>query len=89
MITLENWRYLVQFGCIKDCWRLNGNVYGHPNHDEGASIFPSTPKSLDRETRILTTVSGTQYYLGNAEGDENEWFAQLEKDIERGGFEYI
>ena len=86
-ILLENWRYLVEMGCGVDTWRLYGEVYGHPRFREGRSVFVSTPKSLDKEKRLITTASGKVYQLGNCAANEDEQFQYIEADISNGGTE--
>ena len=70
---------------------LTGRVYGHPSERfrDGDSITPSVPTYLDREKRILRTKSGGMYELGVCSGNEKEVFDQIEKDIQRGGYETL
>jgi hypothetical protein len=84
MIILENWRYLVEFGCLKDTWRLSGNAFGHPNFGEGHQVYTSTPRKFDREKMIVETASGNVYQLLNCAGNEEEEIKYIKEDIDRG-----
>lgn len=81
MIRLENWS--VCFGSA-DPWRppegcastLQGNVYGHPLHDDGKFVVTSVPVTIDKEKRQIKTYSGSVYVLGEP---DKEWIAWLEE----------
>ena len=64
MIELNSWKIIVNMSAGGDYLSVSGRVFGHPNFPHGHHICPSTFKSIDRKTRIATTVSGKQYHLG-------------------------
>lgn len=73
-------RYTMQLGCGSDVWRFQGTV-------DGETRWTSAPVHYDRENRILTTRSGSKYQLVNFDGNEDQIVEQIEKDINKGGFE--
>lgn len=85
LVQLENWHYQVELGGGYDSWRLNGEVYGHPNYSPGASVHVSTPKAFDESKMIITTASGRKYRLGNCDGNLDEQMGHIRDDITRGG----
>lgn len=82
MITIENFRYLIDMSCAGDSWRACGNVYDHPDRKNGEFIFISTPKSFDENSRVITTFSGKQYKINSfAECDSEKWVNEIKKQI--------
>ncbi|MCK9458527.1 MAG: hypothetical protein M0R80_02660 [Proteobacteria bacterium] len=86
MVILENAKYEMELGCGMDVWRLSGQVYGHPNFEDGKSVFVSTPKVFDEETNELTTSSGRQYVI-QSYVNRTKVIEQIKQDIEKKGFE--
>lgn len=84
-VRIENWRYIMDMGCMLDIWRLYGQVYGHPGYRDGSFICPSTPVHLDEERMLITTASGRVYELGNCNGDVNEHLQYIRDDIANRG----
>lgn len=60
MIKLENWHY--RFNGFY--FRLYGEVYGHPNHDDGTAVYISTPEFFNETKMIVIGISGKEYQLG-------------------------
>jgi hypothetical protein len=54
---------------------LQGNIYGHPDHDDGNCVTTNYIISVDE--RIVTTASGTKYLLGE---EDPIWLEWLEKN---------
>lgn len=75
-ISIHNWRYVVEFGCGTDSWRLGGEVFGHPNYSGGSHVLTLMQ---------VTTASGRVYQLGNCAGIIEEQLAYIREDIARGG----
>jgi hypothetical protein len=44
-------------------FKFAGNVYGHPNFDDGHNIITSTPIDFDPDEMTFVTKSGTHYTL--------------------------
>lgn len=85
IVRLENWRYLVNFGCGKDEWRLSGNVFNHPTIDDGNQAFVSTPVYFDKSKMITITASGRVYSLGICAGNLEEQMGYILDDIKNKG----
>lgn len=75
---LENWCYIVEFGCGYDKWRLHGDR-------NGRAIFTSTPVEFDEVNGIVTTASGSKYRLGNCAGNEEKQKQYIRDDVNNGG----
>lgn len=86
MINLENWAYrtLMGGGYKRDSWRLYGEVYGHPEREDGAGVYVSRPIDFDAEARTIKGLSGRLYKLGECAGNEEEQIQFILNDIERG-----
>jgi len=72
-VRLENWSLLQGLYVANN--RLRGNVYGHPDKEDGKQIDTSTIRSV--RGRAVTTASETVYIL---EEPDIEWVAWLEKN---------
>lgn len=90
-VQLENWHYIIDLcgGKCNDTWRLNGQVFNHPNFKNGDKVFVSTPKVLDEENMTLTTKSGRVYKIGRCSGNLEEQLNCIKEDIARGGTLHI
>ena len=65
LVKLNNWfiGYLMVPG--GDIQGLKGEVYNHPNFEDGKIIMPGTPIEYDAKKRIVTSYSGRKYVLGS------------------------
>ena len=73
-------RYSMMLCGGGDIWRFQGII-------DGETRWTSCPVHYDRESRILTTRSGSRYQLVNFDGNEQQIIEQIETDIKHGGFE--
>lgn len=78
MITIENWSVVSSPSntpytapeCRKSC--LHGNVYNHPKFEDGFEVTTSDIKKVSG--RVVSTRSGSLYYLGNVSEDYEKRF---------------
>ena len=54
--------------------RLMGEVYGHPNFDNGERITTSPIEKINGW--VITTLSGSVYELGGVSREYEEWYTQ-------------
>ena len=76
---LENWSWQYSRGGY---YTIKGNVYNHPNYENGTFISISTPISFNETEMILRTSSGSIYLLGEC-STEKERQVQYIKDYLR------
>lgn len=85
MVKLENWSII----CINDNgytppeakrFALRGNVFGHPNHNDGKCVVTSNIKSIDSKNSIAITNS-REYTLGEMEKEYKEFLISQGKSI--------
>jgi len=83
-IILQDPRFSMNMhgGFKNDIWALRGFVYDHPTVGNG-TVFVSTPKSYDQETKILVTYSGRRYLLIDPSAETED---EIFKVIERGAY---
>ena len=91
MIVLENWRFRMEMnpGSKADCWRIEGEAWGHPEFPNGHTIMPSAPVNM-KETEQGVEVegfSGRQYLLStiHPEANREQMIAELRAVVQRGG----
>lgn len=73
-------RYLMDICGGGDVWRIHGKY-------NGKYICPSFPVMFDEENDYFQTVSGSIYKIMSYNGDKRNFVHQIEKDMEKGGFE--
>lgn len=79
MKEIFNVEYAVDMGSgTSDQWRIVGCV-------NGRNIFTGTPKSCDPDNDTFTTKSGSVYKVMSYKMSKEAFFAEVKKDIERGG----
>jgi hypothetical protein len=86
MILLDNFSLRKTH---KPGFKLTGYTYGHKTFTDGSWVIISNPAKFNRNTRIVTTRSGSEYRLGKIsqnyatayEGAENRLFSALEKKL--------
>ena len=61
---LENWSATT----VHDYESLQGNVYGHPEFEDGTFIVACVISSVS-EDGIVTTINGAEYILGEVDPD--------------------
>lgn len=83
---LYNVKFMVEFGCGSDTWRIVGNCPEHPQANSLDQIMPSTPKSYDPETNIMKTISGSIYEIVSY-GNKEKFIEEINKCLEKGRFE--
>lgn len=84
-VKLFDAQFRMQFGpgSKGDTWMLYGQVWGHPRFPDGDSVHISTPVSYDKETKLLSTVSGRTYRLIEPSAKVEQEIVEV---IERGGY---
>lgn len=79
MATLKNWaitRYPNRYRAPEACsYCFSGNVYDHPDFEDGHFVHTSKPTSLDMDGRKFRTYSGTEYELSGLPAAE--WVSYL------------
>jgi hypothetical protein len=96
-VTLDDWRYrhldradsrLAHVGRPlyrdqDDNLRLYGKTIGHPTNRDGKYIYASAVVEYNPATRIVKTISGSEYRLGTCAADEAEHMKHLQRDVMR------
>lgn len=77
MLRLENWSVVAG---AEQCKCFIGNVYGHPNFEDGASGHTSVIEKINSENETVETYSGSVYTLGEV---DPEYEAQFPNARER------
>ena len=67
---LWNARFRVILSGLGDIWAVHG-------YCDGKDIVTSRPVKFDPDTRIMTTHSGSQYYIASTEEGDEKFFEQL------------
>lgn len=86
MIELTNARYQMEFCGGGDSWRIMGDAINHPVFGD-SEVQPSTPISCDKENKTFTTASGKVYHVTSFSMKEEDFWKQVEQDIDKGGYE--
>lgn len=76
---LSNVRYAMALGCGLDSWRIHGICDGKP-------ICPGFPVEVDTDNHTIET-SRSIYIISDYDCNEIEFWNQVHKDMENGGFE--
>jgi len=88
MIEIENWS-IVESATTADnaylaperrLYCLNGNVYGHPNFEDGESINTSSLEVLEVNNKYAKTRSGNEYQLGEPHPDYVAYCKEMGSD---------
>lgn len=87
IIRIHDVRYQMEMRGGGDIWRIYGAAENHPAVPSMKEVMPTNPVVYDKEKRQFRTRSGRVYEIVSIRGDEEKFIAQLEKDIECGGFE--
>jgi hypothetical protein len=74
MLTLENWFLVIDNPYSPpeiSIPSLKGDVYGHESFEDGSHI--QTSRVVDIKKRMVTTISGSEYTLGEPDEDYVKW----------------
>lgn len=83
MIRLENWAItpMDNYSPPEAGMRLQGNVYGSPNFNDGDKIATSRVVAINKEERSMTTVHDSIYYLGKMDPEYLNMYPNAEEII--------
>jgi hypothetical protein len=87
MPELHNARYEHILDGGGDPWKLTGEVFGHPSHNDGKTVHVSTPVWFDELEGRLITGSGRNYRISSYMSNKQETVDQIKSDIKHKGYE--
>lgn len=76
---LSNVRYAMALDCGSDSWRIHGVC-------ENSAICPGFPIKIDPDNNTIET-SRSIYVISDYDVNKEEFWTQVRKDMEIGGFE--
>lgn len=82
MYSLEHARFEVRGGY----YRLCGDVYDNPRFEDGSEVKVNVPVEYNYTTRVVTTRSGSEYQIGSFAMSEGDFWAEVERAIQNGGY---
>lgn len=83
IVKIRKWS--ITSGFTSATPHLYGNVYGHPNFEDGEVVVSSVVMSIDLERRIIKTYSGRTYHLEDPDPAWLQWLEDngYEEDIKK------
>lgn len=75
MYRLENWNFVK----LRH-YHLNGQVYGHPDFEDGTRIWTTRP--IEASEDCVITLSGSEYELGEPDPEYIKWMEETHPNLD-------